>query len=124
MPLNLETYGDQQFIRSVQDDHIIVGETTLSTSFILTPESLFPEWEVQQASDLSEALMAPLLEHDPELVVLGTGSRQIFPDTQLLLPFLRQGVGVEVMSTDAACRTFNICVHENRRVVAGIIFPG
>lgn len=124
MPLNLETYGDLQFIRSVHDDHIIIGETTLNHSFILTPDQLIPDWPVQHASDLTEALLTPLLEHDPELVVLGTGAKQIFPSPQLLMPFLRQGVGIEVMSTDAACRTFNICVHENRRVVAGIIFPG
>ena len=32
--------------------------------------------------------------------------------------FLRAGIGFEVMDTGAACRTFNVLVAEQRRVVA------
>ena len=61
----------------------------------------------------------------PELVLLGTGARQIFPAAVFGAQFLRAGIGFEVMDTGAACRTFNVLVAEQRRVVgvaAGVSF--
>ena len=55
---------------------------------------------------------------DPEIVLLGTGPRQIFPAASFRAQFLSAGIGIEVMDTGAACRTFNVLVSEQRRVVA------
>ncbi len=55
---------------------------------------------------------------EPELVLLGTGERQIFPAASVGAQFLRAGIGFEVMDTGAACRTFNVLVGEKRRVAA------
>ena len=123
MPLNLEHPGDHQFIRSITEAGIRVGEELLQESFILTPDQIYPDWPVHQIQMLTTEHMKDLLELSPELVVLGTGAQQAFPATQILLPLLQRGIGVEVMNTDAACRTFNICVQENRRVVAGFMLP-
>jgi uncharacterized protein len=49
---------------------------------------------------------------------LGTGQRQIFPAASFRAQFLGAGIGFEVMDTGAACRTFNVLVAEQRRVVA------
>jgi uncharacterized protein len=38
----------------------------------------------------------------------------------LTAALLAAGVGVEVMTTQAACRTFNILADEDRRVVAAL----
>jgi len=62
-----------------------------------------------------------VFELKPDLVLLGTGDKQIFPDIEILGYFAQQGVGVEVMNTGALCRTFNILVAEDRHVVAAII---
>jgi len=51
-------------------------------------------------------------------VLLGTGPRQIFPAASLRAQFLSAGIGIEIMDTGAACRTFNVLVAEQRRVVA------
>lgn len=121
MPLNLEHPGDYQFVRSVTTEGIIVGEQLLEKSFILTPEEVRPDWPVQHIDMLTADHLVEILSLQPELLVLGTGPQQRFPKPQLLMPCLQQGVGVEIMSTDAACRTFNICVHENRRVIAALM---
>jgi uncharacterized protein len=34
---------------------------------------------------------------------------------------LEQGIGVEIMDTGAACRTYNILAGEGRRVVAALL---
>ena len=59
-----------------------------------------------------------ILALDPELVLLGTGQRQIFLAASFRAQFLGAGIGFEVMDTGAACRTFNVLVAEQRRVVA------
>ena len=64
---------------------------------------------------------AGLLQHRPELVLLGTGATQRFPHPRLLSALSDARVGVEMMDTRAACRTFNILIAEDRRVVAALI---
>jgi uncharacterized protein len=58
---------------------------------------------------------------EPDVVLLGTGERQIFPGIEILSVFAEKGLGVEVMNTGALCRTFNILVAEDRNVAAAII---
>ena len=53
----------------------------------------------------------------PEIVLLGTGRRQRFPRPHLTAALARGGIGVEVMDTAAACRTYNILMSEGRRVL-------
>ena len=57
----------------------------------------------------------------PEIVLLGTGDRQRFPRPKLTRALLARGVGVEVMDTSAACRTYNIIMMEDRRVAAALL---
>jgi uncharacterized protein len=69
-------------------------------------------------ADLTQEHAARLLAHDPEVVLLGTGLRQVFPAPAFGARFLEAGIGFEVMDTGAACRTYNVLVGEQRRVVA------
>jgi uncharacterized protein len=54
----------------------------------------------------------------PELVLIGTGAKQQTVHPRLLLPLMERRIGAECMSTQAACRTYNILVSEGRRVCA------
>jgi uncharacterized protein len=69
-------------------------------------------------ADLTSEHAARILEHEPEVVLIGTGHRQVFPVPAFGAQFLRAGIGFEVMDTGAACRTYNVLVGEQRRVVA------
>src|SRR5690349_3063182 len=57
-------------------------------------------------------------------VLLSTGSRQVFPRAALRAQFATRTVGLEVMESGAACRTFNVLVGEERKVLAAILLPG
>ena len=57
----------------------------------------------------------------PEIIILGTGSTQVFPPPQVTGVLRQSGVGVEIMANDAACRTFNVLLSEDRRVVLALI---
>ena len=70
---------------------------------------------------MTEQDFAPILSMQPEIVLLGTGSRLCFPAAQLTAGILAAGVGLEVMDTAAPCRTFNILLSEQRSVVAALV---
>jgi len=57
-----------------------------------------------------------------EIVLLGTGARQRFPHARLTAPLGAAHVGLEVMDSKAACRTYNILVAEERRVALALLF--
>ena len=54
-------------------------------------------------------------------MLLGTGARQRFPHPRLLKPLTEAGIGCEAMTSQAACRTYNILMSEGRRVLAAIL---
>ena len=105
-------------IQSVSATAIRVSGESYAHAIALTPERLVPGWRSKPVSDLSIADFDELLGGDPELVVVGTGSRNIFPPRDLVFAFARRGVGLEVMDTAAAARTFNVLAGEGRRIVA------
>jgi uncharacterized protein len=70
---------------------------------------------------LAEAHFEVIAGLEPEIVLLGTGGRQRFPRPSLLRSLLARGVGVEIMDTAAACRTYNIIMLEGRRVAAALL---
>ncbi|HOX72795.1 MAG: MTH938/NDUFAF3 family protein [Dokdonella sp.] len=109
------------FIRAVRADCVLVADRELRSSVIVAPDRLVENWPPTRANDIDEAAMRSLVELEPEVVILGTGVRQHFPAQQLLLPLLRNGVGVEVMDNSAAARTYNLLAAEGRRVVAAFL---
>ncbi len=98
-----------------------VGTTEYRRNLVLLPDAVFEDWAPAGFAALNESDFAALLTHAPEMVLLGTGERQQFPHPKLLAPLGAARIGVEVMDTRAACRTFNILVAEERRVLAALI---
>lgn len=112
-------------LRSADGRHARVNDLTLTASFILSPQQLVENWPVGDSAALTADDLAPLLALRPEVVLLGTGERQVFPPAAVMAACLRQGVGLEVMTNAAAARTFNVLAGESRRVVAGFLLaPG
>jgi len=121
MQLNHERPDYAYSLRAADGRSATVNDQVLQRSFILTPSILQPEWPVTTAEALDAAALQPLLALDPEIVLLGTGARQVFPPAEAMAACLTRGVGIEVMTNDAAARTFHILAGEGRRVVAGFI---
>ncbi|HKJ16771.1 MAG TPA: Mth938-like domain-containing protein [Xanthomonadales bacterium] len=121
MQLTRENPGDRTYVRAVDEKGIRIGEDTHTTPLILSPGSIDTGWTVTSFEKLSKETLQPLLALEPEVVIVGTGRNQQFPDPSLLMPFHKAGIGIEIMNTPAACRTFNILVMEERKVVAGLI---
>jgi uncharacterized protein len=123
MELTLERPGDHLFVRSVSDAGVQVVDRTVTGSLILSASELVTDWSAACVDDLDERCLEPVLALQPEVVLLGTGARQVFPRPELMMCFHRRGIGIEVMTTAAACRTFNVLVSESRKVVAALLPP-
>ena len=92
-----------------------------SSSLIVLPERLLP-WEAASFDALTEADFEVFLGMKLEILLLGTGARQRFPHPRLTQALARGRVGVEAMDLQAACRTYNILMAEERRVAAALLF--
>lgn len=108
-------------LRSADGSMARVNDRTLSASFILSPQRLIEDWPARDSAALAPDDLAPLLALQPEVILLGTGDRQVFPPAAVMAACLRQGVGLEVMTNAAAARTFNVLAGESRKVVAGFL---
>jgi uncharacterized protein len=107
-------------IRGFSGDEILIGTEVIRQPVIVTVDTIIRDWSPAAVEDLSLADLRPALELEPELILLGTGERQCFPSMALVCAVLRMGVGLEIMNTAAACRTYNVLVSEYRRVAAAL----
>lgn len=123
MDLSLDRPDGFLFVRRVTPNAIMVVDRELTASFLLAPDRAVEAWPVTSALELDDKHVANVLELKPELVLLGTGTRQQFPPAAFMAGFLRQGVGIEVMNNAAAARTYDLLASEGRRVVAAFILP-
>ena len=124
MQFNLEHPDYKYFLRGADGNGALVNDRRLTASFVLSPNALVEAWPVRDAKAMRPDDVAPLLDLKPELVVLGTGATQVFPPAAVLAACLQHGIGIEVMSNDAAARTFSVLAGEGRRAAAGFILPG
>ncbi len=97
-----------------------INGKTFKQSFILSPMEFISDWQPQDLSSLSVEHFSDLYKMKPEVIILGTGAKQVFPDREILKYLVQNRIGYEIMDTQAACRTFNVIMAEGRNVVAGM----
>jgi uncharacterized protein len=108
-------------ILGYEPGRIVIDGRSYRDALIVSPEHIVTGWGPTSATDLAAKHFDALVELDPQVVILGTGDRQVFPDPEAYLPVMQRGLGIEIMDTGAACRTYNILMSEGRRVAAGLI---
>ena len=124
MRFSLDIDTRRHFIKGYGPGWININEREVRRSVIVAPDQLVTDWPPQTFADLEESHFAAILQLEPEIALLGTGNRQRFPHPKLTQALLAHGVGVEVMDTPAACRTYNIIMMEDRRVVVALLMMG
>jgi len=131
MKLSLDYNTAQYTIRSYSTGEVVVNQEKLTRSLIVTPEHLLRDWEPQTIDHLELEHTRIVTDLDPEIILLGTGKSLCFPSAELIaalskahdVDFLSgqsKQIGVEIMDTAAACRTYNILSAEGRSVAAAL----
>jgi uncharacterized protein len=124
MQLTLEPADHEFVLRGADGASALVNNRRLTRSFVIAPHALVEDWPVTDAAALEPDGLGPLLALEPEVVLLGSGARQVFPPAATMAACLGRGIGLEVMTNAAAARTFTVLAGEGRRVVAGFVLSG
>ncbi len=121
MNITIEIPNIQYFIRAYRPGEITVNNDIYTKSLIISPQKLIPDWQPQSLADLTAETLAALIAEKPELILLGSGLKHQFPPSSLLIPLYQAHIGLEIMSTEAACRTYNLLADEGRKVLAALL---
>jgi uncharacterized protein len=100
---------------------IRMRDRVFRASLIATREAVIEEWNPAAVEALGIGDFARLLELAPDVVILGTGVTQRMPPRELFADFAARRIGLEVMDTGAACRTYNLLLSEFREVALALI---
>lgn len=120
MKFHLEMSNGAYQIQRYDKESITVNEKVYTHNLIIMPRYL-SNWPVESFDTLQQFHFEQVCSLCPQLVLLGTGRQLRFPSTALLVPLIDQGIGVEVMDTYAACRTYSVLVAEGRQVAAAVL---
>jgi uncharacterized protein len=113
---------DEGYVITAYDNRsVTINGKPFSQSLIIATKRLHENWEVKAIEQLQPMHIDKVLSFNPELIIIGTGSRLVFPAVEIYAGIIQQGIGVDFMDTGAACRTYNILMSEGRDVVAGLI---
>lgn len=121
MKLSLDSNEKQYRIDAYTQDSVRVGGRDYNDSLIVTPEKLISDWQPPPIKELVLQDMEQVITLSLQVLLLGTGRTLQFPPPPLLASLAAKGIGLEVMDTAAACRTYNILAAEGRRVGAALI---
>lgn len=121
MEFHLEVPQDRFFIRSVSERGIRVNQDYFNKPFVISGQRIIPLWNVETVDDINEESLQVVFDLQPEVVLIGTGHTQIFLPPSAQVHFFSRSIGFEVMTTDAACRTYNVLAAEGRQVVGALL---
>ncbi len=108
-------------IRAFSGNTIEINNKSYQQSLVVSSHLLIENWNVSHVDGLTLQHWQKLLQHKPEVIIIGTGKLIAFPHPASYAAAINSGIGVEFMDSAAACRTYNVLVSENRQVLAGII---
>lgn len=121
MQINREPGTPANAIVAYATGEVRTHDRVFRASLIASREMIIDDWRPAPVEQLTIGDFAPLLALSPEVVILGTGARQRMPPPDLYAAFAARGIGLEVMDTGAACRTYNLLLSEMREVAVALI---
>ena len=125
MKLYQDNNANTNVVTGYGDDHVMISKVRHDGNVLVSAERVLTGWAPDAAGDLSGLRaedLAAAIELGAEILIVGTGRRQRFPQPQLLRPLIEARMGFEFMDYSAACRTYNILVGEGRAVVLGLLY--
>ncbi len=114
--------GDRKIINSYGAERFVVSGKEHANSIILSPITV-NGWNMPSPfvwnEDIIEQLM--LAAKDAEVVLVGTGKNTLPMPSKWRSLFREKRISLDVMDTGAACRTYNVLLSEERRVIAALV---
>ena len=121
MKLQSDPHSGANTITGYGDGYVEINQTPYAHAVLLSSDGAISEWPVQSFEGLEASHFTQMVDLNPELILIGTGSKQRFPKPELLKSLILAKIGFEIMDSQAACRTYNILVGEGRQVLLALI---
>ena len=121
MKLHASATGTLNTFSGYGEGFVLVNGQRREKNMIVMPEQWLP-WSATSFDALKEEDFQIFLGMHLEILLLGTGPKQRFPHPRLTRHLTAKRVGIEAMDLQAACRTYNILMAEERRVAAALLF--
>ncbi|MFC3907684.1 Mth938-like domain-containing protein [Legionella dresdenensis] len=121
MHIHLESV-EKNAVQAYSENEVKIDSIIYTRNFFVSASAIDENWQAEHISALDEQAIAPLLAQQPEIIILGHKEAGKFPPMQTIQHLANQRIGIECMSIGAACRTFNVLLSENRKVILGILF--
>ncbi len=121
MKLQSDPHSGANMITGYGEGYVEINQTPYAHAVLLSSDGAISAWPAQSFDSLEASHFAQMVELKPELILIGTGSKQRFPKPELLKSLILAKIGFEIMDSQAACRTYNILVGEGRQVLLALI---
>ena len=121
MNISLDSPNADYFITSYEPGKLSLNAGEYQNSIVVYQDQLIANWQVSSIDELTADHIENLVTMGPKIILLGTGKTHEFPNAAVLAHAYQHGIGVEIMQTDAACRTYNILATEGRNVLAALM---
>lgn len=121
MALHLDTNTNLYLFTGHGEGYVAVNNHRYQQPVVVRAGEVRTDWAAADFTALTAAHFEYFLELKPEVLLLGTGAKQQFAHPNLYRELIKARIGVEFMDTPAACRTYNILVTEDRKVIAAVL---
>lgn len=121
MQISLEN-SDQNAVQAYGDNEVKINSITYTKSLIVSKAEIITDVKIQSVKKLDSSYFDLFMDFKPEVIIIGHSEIGSLPPVNVIAQLSQLGIGLECMSLGAACRTFNILLSEERRVLLGIIF--
>ena len=121
LALHLDTDSNHYLFTGYGAGYVAINGLRHQHAVVVLPKEVRIDWPATDFASLKETHFEYFLSLKPEVLLIGTGSLQQFAHPNLYRELIRAKIGIEFMDTPAACRTYNILVAEDRKVVAAVM---
>jgi uncharacterized protein len=121
MKLHQQLTPNLNTIRAFEKGCIRINDESCRSSLIVTANRLEKNWHIESPEQLTTETIRELLGYQVDIILIGTGNKHHLLDPLISLEAIQQGTGIEIMTTEAACHTYNILLGEDRSVLAALI---
>tara|TARA_Y100000768_G_scaffold332699_1_gene272440 strand:- start:119 stop:484 length:366 start_codon:yes stop_codon:yes gene_type:complete len=120
MELTLQTNKSGVFIKNYENHKIYINDKVFENNIMIINSNI-TKWEITNLNLSTQENYKEILMAKPEIIIIGTGTKLIVPDNELIHEVHKKNIGIEFMITESACKTYNLLASENRNIAAGLL---
>lgn len=111
-------------ITSYDGNSIVIGDKVYTEPILLCPHKGPTPWQIESFEGLEESHIMEILkypENQPDVLLFGSGAKQHWLPHKLLEFCYAKNIGVEVMLTRSACRTYNAMLADGHKLLGAFV---